>query len=127
MQKILNAVAVTLILLLAVNTSANAGNSKKLMKKLYGTWTVSAPEAPYEYQEAEIEFYNENGQDKVKILTDYDEIPCKNLKAEKKSVAFEFEVEGMLCVAKLEYKKNKLEGMVETDMGDIEVTMTKKK
>lgn len=127
MQKILSTVAVTLVLLLAVNVSANAGNSKKLVKKLYGTWTVSAPEAPYEYQEAEIEFYNENGQDKVKILTDYDEIACKNLKIDKKRVTFEFEVEGMLCVAKLDSKKNKLDGVVETDMGDIGVTMTKKK
>ena len=122
----LRTITAMLVLLLAVNINANAGNSK-VMKKLIGTWTVSAPAAPYEYQEAEVEFYKENGENKVKIITDYGDIPCNNLTVEKNNVTFEFEVQNLSCVAKLHYKKDKLDGIVETDEGDIEVTMEKKK
>ena len=114
-----------MILLMAFNFTANAGN--KVKKKLYGTWKVEAPDAPYGYQEAEIEIYKENGEEKIKIITDYDVIYGSNLKVEGEKVSFDFEVENMFCTAKLDYKKDKMTGMVETDEGNIPVTMTKKK
>ncbi len=116
------------VLILAFTFAANAGNADNAnKKKLYGTWKVEAPDAPYDYQEGEIKFYKEDGNDMIKIMTTYDVIMGKNLKVEGNKVSFEFEVEYELCTAKLEMKGNKMTGMVETVEGNIPVTLTKKK
>ena len=116
------------VLLLTMTFAVNAGNSSELnKKKVYGTWKVEAPDAPYDYQEGEIKFYKEDGQDMIKITTTYDVIMGKNLKVEGKKVTFEFEVEYELCTANLELKDGKMTGIVETVEGNIPVTLTKKK
>ena len=125
MNRVVSVFLGVLIVLMAVNLPVQAGN--KLKKKLVGTWTAEAPDAPYGYQEVDIEFYKENGDLKVKMITDYDVIIGENVKVDGDQVTFDFEVENMLCTAKLDYKKNQLVGQVETPEGNIPVTMTKKK
>ena len=115
------------VLLLALTFTATAGNGDDVKKKVYGTWKVEAPDAPYDYQEGEIKIYREDGKDKIKIITTYDVIMGKNLKVKGNKVTFEFEVEYELCTAKLEYKDKKMTGLVETVEGNIPVTLTKKK
>jgi len=78
------------VLLLAFTFAANAGNGDNVKKKIYGTWKVEAPDAPYDYQEGEIKFYKEDGKDMIKIMTTYDVIMGKNLKVEGNKVTFEF-------------------------------------
>ncbi len=114
----------TLVLAFTFATSAQATDVKK---KLNGTWKIEAPDAPYDYQEGEVKFYQEDGKDKVKISTTYDVIMAKNLKVEGNKVTFEFEVEYELCTAKMELKDNKMTGIVETVEGNLPVTATKKK
>jgi len=115
------------VLIFALTFTVNAGNSDNAKKKVYGTWKVEAPDAPYDYQEGEIKFYKEAGKDMIKIMTTYDVIMGKNLKVQGNKVTFEFEVEYELCTAKLELKDNKMTGLVETVEGNIPVTLTKKK
>ncbi len=115
------------VLIFALTFTVNAGNSDNAKKKVYGTWKVEAPDAPYDYQEGEIKFYKEDGKDMIKIMTTYDVIMGKNLKVQGNKVTFEFEVEYELCTAKLELKDNKMTGLVETVEGNIPVTLTKKK
>jgi uncharacterized protein (TIGR03066 family) len=116
------------VLVFAFTFAANASDSSKdIKKKIFGTWKVEAPDAPYDYQEGEIKFYKEDGKEKIKISTTYDVIMGKNLKVEGNKVTFEFEVEYELCTAKLEYKDGKMTGIVETVEGNIPVTLTKKK
>jgi hypothetical protein len=114
----------TLLLAFTFATSAQTSDVKK---KLNGTWKIEAPDAPYDYQEGEIVFYKEDGKDKIKIVTTYDVIMAKNLKVKDNKVTFEFEVEYELCTAKMEYKDNKMTGIVETVEGNLPVTATKKK
>jgi len=116
------------VLVFAFTFAANASDSSKdVKKKIFGTWKVEAPDAPYDYQEGEIKFYKEDGKEKIKISTTYDVIMGKNLKVEGNKVTFEFEVEYELCTAKLEYKDGKMTGIVETVEGNIPVTLSKKK
>ncbi|NPA37043.1 MAG: hypothetical protein GXO47_09360 [Chlorobi bacterium] len=116
------------VLIMSFSLLAGAANPDKDIKnKIYGEWKVDAPDAPYDYQEGVIKFYKEDGQDKIKISTTYDVIMGENLKVEGNKITFEFEVEYELCTAKLDYKENKMTGIVETVQGNIPVTLTRKK
>ncbi len=106
--------------------SASAVQASSLDEKLNGTWLYEALQAPYEYQKGQILFYEEEGETKVKIVTDQGTITANNLKIENDEVAFDFYVENDYCKATLKYKEDILSGKVATGQGDIPVTMKRK-
>jgi hypothetical protein len=121
MKTFMNITALFVIILISSSVQAS-----DLGKKLNGTWKYEAAEAPYDYQEGEIVFYEEDGKAKVKIITTYDVIKGQKVKAENNKVTFEFYVEYELCTATLNYKDDKLTGEVETVEGTIPITLKRK-
>ena len=115
-----------IVTLLLIVVSTSAVQASDLNKKISGKWKYEATEAPYDYQKGEIVFSEQDGKANVKIVTAYEVIMAKNVKADGKNVAFEFYVDYELCKATLSLKGDKLSGEVVTVEGVIPVNLKRK-
>ncbi len=118
-MKALMNIAVVLGLLL-FTSGLQAG---EITKKIIGTWTYSANEAPESYKSGEITFYKDGNLTKAKISTPYDVIHSKKVSIANDKITLEFLVDYDLCTATLKYTKDELKGEVETVQGTIPLSL----
>lgn len=101
--------------------------AQDLNAEISGTWEYSAEDAPYEYRQGKVEFYTEEGENLVKIITDYEEIEGDNLKVEGNEIVFEATVDYEPITVTLNLKDGKLTGNVDTVEGPLAISLTKQK
>ena len=101
--------------------------AQELNAEILGTWEYSAEDAAYEYRQGKVEFYTEEGENLVKIITDYEEIEGENLKVEGNEIVFEATVDYEPITVTLNLKDGKLTGNVETVEGLLTISLIKLK
>ncbi len=121
-MKILINIAVVLVLLL----STTGLQASEINKKIIGTWTYTANDAPESYKNGEITFYKDGKLTKAKISTQYDVITSKKVSIKDNTITLEFIVEYELCIATLKLTKDMLKGEVNTIEGTIPLTLKRK-
>ena len=101
--------------------------AQDLNAEISGTWEYIAEDAAYEYRQGKVEFYTEEGENLVKIITDYEEIEGENLKVEGNEIVFEATVDYEPITVTLNLKDGKLTGNVDTVEGPLAISLTKLK
>ena len=96
-------------------------------KDLIGTWSYSAPYAPYEYSNGKLIFAEKEGKLEGKIKIGEYEIEMRNLKLEGENVTFGTYVEGEYVNIKLVIKKDEFAGKASYSEGTIDVNGKKEK
>jgi hypothetical protein len=97
-------------------------------KKLIGTWTFSAPEAPYEYSTGDLVITKEEKELKGELVfSEYYKLKVHDLKLEDNIFSFKAYVEGEVIYAKNTITKDEMKGKVSYSEGTLEFSAKKKK
>lgn len=93
-----------------------------------GTWTFSAPDAPYDYQSGDITIAKVKKAYKVKIIfNEYFKMDASNVKYEKNELSFRVYVEDETVYIKGTFdEKTGFKGKAMTSMGDMPMTAKRK-
>ncbi|MEA1877645.1 MAG: hypothetical protein U9N86_12345 [Bacteroidota bacterium] len=93
-----------------------------------GTWTFSAPDAPYDYQSGDIVITKEKKVYKVKIIfNEYYKMDATNVKYEKNELSFRVYVDDETVYIKGTFdEKTGFAGKAMTSMGDMPMTAKRK-
>jgi len=92
-----------------------------------GTWTYSAPDAPYGYQAGDIVVAKEKDAYTVSLKLGEYAIKGYNVKYEKNLLSFTVYIESESVMIKATFEENKISGKANTSEGDIPFTATRKK
>ena len=104
-----------------VSAFSNIESSKK-HRKLVGTWSYEALDAPYQYQKGEIVFVNKDGELSGYMKVNEYKIDIEEIVAIKKNVTFKVNVEGEVVTFNLNYKKKTMEGTATYSSGSHDIT-----
>ncbi len=104
-----------------VSAFSNIESSKK-HRKLVGTWSYEALDAPYQYQKGEIVFVNKDGELSGYMKVNEYKIDIEEIVAIKKNVTFKVNVEGEVVTFNLNYKKKTMEGTATYSSGSLDIT-----
>ena len=119
--------ALALVSILIVSLAFMPANDAKKVDAT-GTWTFSAPNAPYEYSKGEFVISKEkkkySGYATFKG-SDY-KIQMVNLIVKRKKISFEFSLESETITIEAVIKGTTMAGTAFTSQGDLEITATKK-
>lgn len=93
-----------------------------------GTWSFSAPDAPYDYQKGDIVVSLEKKEYKVKVVfNEYYKMDASNVKYEKNELSFRVYVDDETVYIKGTFdEKTGFTGKAMTSMGDMAITAKKK-
>ena len=122
-MKVLKRVALVLpVLFLAFGLQ-----SMTTVKGVNGTWSYSAPNAPYEYNSGEIIIAGSKGKQSVVVSIDNNKLEATDVKVSGSVVSFSVWVEGDSIPVKLTITGDKMEGVAQTPEGDLELKGSRKK
>ncbi|MBT3243585.1 MAG: hypothetical protein HN352_10560 [Bacteroidetes bacterium] len=93
-----------------------------------GTWTFSAPDAPYDYQSGDFIITKEKKEYKVQVVfNEYYKMKASNVKYEKNELSFRVYVDDETVYIKGTFDKEKgFVGKAMTSMGDMPIKAKKK-
>ena len=93
-----------------------------------GTWSFTAPDAPYDYQSGDIVISKEKKEFKVKLVfNEYFKVDATNVKYEKNTISFRVYVDDETVYIKGTFdEKTGFLGKAMTSMGDMAIKATKK-
>lgn len=93
-----------------------------------GTWTFSAPDAPYEYSTGDIVITKDGDELKGEIVfSEYYKLKVHDLKMEENVLTFKAYVEGDVIYTKATIAKDDLKGKVSYSEGTMDITAKRKK
>ncbi len=95
-------------------------------KKFIGTWEFNVPEAPYQYQNGDIIFVNEEEVLTGYFLVDGFKAQLRNLNSQKRKVTFEVFIQGVTVSFDLTFKKKSFLGTASYSEGTLDISGRKK-
>ncbi len=118
---LLSSLVLTFVL---VSAFSNIESSKK-HRKLIGTWSYEALDAPYQYQKGEIVFVNKDNKLSGYMMVNEYKIDVEEIVVIKKNVTFKVNVEGEMVTFNMNYKRKIMAGTATYSGGSIDITGTK--
>ena len=114
--------SLTLIFSLAAFTPAETGTDP------VGTWTFTAPDAPYDYQKGDLVISKDKQEYKVKVVfNEYYKMDATNVKFEKEELSFRVYVDTETVYIKCTFnEKGEMTGKAMTSMGDLPLKAKRK-
>ncbi len=116
-----------LTLVLATGMALYAATDNPKDVNPVGTWTYSAPDAPYGYQAGDILVGKEKDAYTVSLKLGEYAIKGYNVKYEKTVLSFTVYIESESVMIKATFEENKITGKANTSQGDIPFTASRKK
>ena len=119
--------ALLLISLLILSTGVMFAQKNSNLKP-EGTWTFTAPDAPYEYSKGDIVITKEGQElEGELIFSEYSKTKLNDLKLENDILTFNVYVEGSLVKINVTVTKNEMTGKVTHPEGTLEISAERKK
>ena len=116
-----------LISLLVLSTGVLFAQKKSDVKP-EGTWTFTAPDAPYEYSTGDIVITKEGKELKGEIVfSEYYKLKVHDLKLEADVLTFKAYVEGDVIYTKATLTKDEMKGKVSYSEGTMDISAKRKK
>ena len=101
---------------------------KKSNDKLVGTWTFSAPDAPYEYSTGDLVVTVEEEELQGELVfSEYYKLKLHDLKLEDEVLSFKAYIEGDVIYVKNTISKDEMKGKVSYSEGTLDFSAKKKK
>lgn len=117
----------TLLGLALILTSASF-TADSAAKDPAGTWTFTAPDAPYDYQTGDLVVTKEKKEYKIKVVfNEYYKMDATNVKWENDELTFRVYVDTEVVYIRLTFnEQGELTGKAVTSMGDLPLKAKKK-
>ena len=122
-----NLKAFALISLLVLSTGVLFAQKKSDVKP-EGTWTFTAPDAPYEYSTGDIVISREGKELKGEfVFSEHYKLKVHDLKLEDDVLTFKAYIEGEVIYAKATITKDELKGKVSYSEGIVDISAIRNK
>ena len=115
------------VLLLIMMSVSCVSNVQDVEKEIIGVWDYSTEHAPYEYQEGQVVFFQEDGETMAKIVIGEHTLETQDLMIEGAKIQFVAFVEHEPVTIELELKEGVLNGNVDSPEGLMPITLEKAK
>lgn len=116
----------SVVLILLVLTGYTEKDNMIKNKSFIGAWKFNVPEAPYQYQNGDIIFVNEEEELTGYFLVDGFKAELRNLNTQKRKVNFEVYIQGVTVSFDLTFKKKSFLGTASYSEGTLDISGRKK-